>query len=215
MAAPDVLVLENAMASLDRDARLAACQGLHALLPGTTTVCIADAFDDAHDFDLHLTLQQGRLVTEDDGAATEQDSAAGADLTRKLRALEQTDLFSGLNRKQLRLLAFGARWYKAQSGEYVFHKGDLPHDGAYMVIEGEAGLYLPKEGEEDVLITTVGPGKLVGELGLIRNVPRALDMKATTDMTCLRIGAEEFLAVVENDAATAFRLLQVVAGYVR
>ena len=212
---PDVLVLENAMSSLDRDARLAACQGLHALLPGTTTVCIADAFDDAHDFDLHLTLHQGRLVTEDDGAATEQDSAAGADLTRKLRALEQTDLFSGLNRKQLRLLAFGARWYKAHEGEYVFHKGDPPHDGAYMVIEGEAGLYLPKEGEDDVLITTVGPGKLVGELGLIRNVPRALDMKATTDLTCLRIGAEEFLAVVENDAATAFRLLQVVAGYVR
>ena len=39
-------------------------------------------------------------------------------------------------------------------------------------------------------------------------------MIAETDLKCLRIGAEEFLAVVENDAATAFRLLQVVAGYV-
>ena len=212
---PDLLVLENAMSSLDREARMAACRGLHALLPGTVTVCIADAFDDTHDFDLHLTLKQGRLVTEDAADDGKQDSAAGADLTRKLRALEQTDLFSGLNRKQLRLLAFGARWYRARAGYYVFHKGDPPHDGAYMIIEGEAGLYLPKEGQDDVLITTVGPGKLVGELGLIRNVPRALDMKAETDLTCLRIGAEEFLAVVENDAATAFRLLQVVAGYVR
>jgi hypothetical protein len=33
-------------------------------------------------------------------------------------------------------------------------------------------------------------------------------------MTSLRIGAEEFLAVVEHDAATAYKLLQVVAGYV-
>ena len=32
--------------------------------------------------------------------------------------------------------------------------------------------------------------------------------------TRVRIGEEEFLAVVENDAATAFKLLQVVAGYV-
>ena len=39
-------------------------------------------------------------------------------------------------------------------------------------------------------------------------------MLAETDLTCLRIGEEEFLAVVENDAATAFKLLQVVAGYV-
>ena len=60
---------------------------------------------------------------------------------------------------------------------------------------------------------TVGPGRLVGELGLIRNVPRALTMRAETEVEALRLGAEEFLAVVEHDAATAFKLLQVVAGY--
>ena len=83
-----------------------------------------------------------------------------------------------------------------------------------MILEGEAGLYLPQEGEEDRLIATVGPGRLVGELGLIRHEPRALSMTAQTDLRCLRIGEEEFLAVVENDASTAFKLLQVVAGYV-
>lgn len=83
-----------------------------------------------------------------------------------------------------------------------------------MVIEGEAGLYLPQEGRKDRLISRVGPGTLVGELGLIRKVPRALSMVAETDLTCLRIGEEEFLAVVENDAATSFKLLQVVSGYV-
>jgi hypothetical protein len=46
-------------------------------------------------------------------------------------------------------------------------------------------------------------------------VPRALDMRAATPLTCLRIGAEEFLSVVENDAATAFKLLQVVASYIK
>ncbi len=39
-------------------------------------------------------------------------------------------------------------------------------------------------------------------------------MIAETPLSCLRIGEEEFLAVVENDASTAFKLLQVVAGYV-
>ena len=44
--------------------------------------------------------------------------------------------------------------------------------------------------------------------------PRALSVIAETDLTCLRIGEEEFQAVVENDAAVACKLLQAVAGYV-
>jgi CRP-like cAMP-binding protein len=83
-----------------------------------------------------------------------------------------------------------------------------------MIIQGEADLLLPQDNGAPRLIATIGPGALVGELGLIRDEPRALDMQAKSDLTCLRIGKEEFMAVVENDAATAFRLLQVVAGYV-
>ena len=123
-------------------------------------------------------------------------------------------MFSGLNRRQLRLLAFGARWYDAKAGQTVFRKDDVASDGAYMILNGEADFYLPQPGQEDRYIVTFGPGRLVGELGLIRREARALTMVAKTDLTCLRIGEEEFLAVVENDASTAFKLLQVVAGYV-
>ena len=114
------------------------------------------------------------------------DSAASQDLARKLRALEQSELFSGLNRRQLRLLAFGARWYEAKAGDAVFLKDDDASDGAYMITEGEAGLFLPQEGQQDRLIARVGPGRLVGELGLIRKEPRALSMVAETNLTCLR-----------------------------
>ena len=154
------------------------------------------------------------ILSDDMQHASGEDTAATADLGRKMRALEQTEMFGALSRKQLRLLAFGARWYDAKKGDTVFLKNDPPTDGAFLVLEGNAGLYLPRDGQEDQLIATAGPGKLVGELGLIRNEPRALSMKADTDLRCLRIGAAEFLAVVENDAAMAFRLLQVVAKYV-
>ncbi|MEM9551262.1 MAG: ABC transporter transmembrane domain-containing protein [Pseudomonadota bacterium] len=211
---PDILVLDNPLASYDLDTQIAVHKTLRKLLPDAMLIYLNDSFERPEIFDTFVEIQQGRIVTEDvidDGSI---DSAASADLTRKLRALESTSLFSGLNRRQMRLLAFGARWYTALAGETVFLKGDQPKDGAYMVIDGEAGLYLPRNDEEDQLITTVGQGTLVGELGLIRKEPRALSMVAKTDITCLRIGEEEFLAVVENDAATAFKLLQVVAGYV-
>ncbi|MEX0368581.1 MAG: ABC transporter transmembrane domain-containing protein [Ruegeria sp.] len=211
---PDVLILDSALASYDMETQVSVYKNLRELLPETTVIYLNDQFETPEAFDLHIEIRQGRIVSEEGPAEVEEDSAASADLARKLRALEQTPLFSGLDRRQLRLLAFGARWFDATAGDVVFLKDDEPKDGAYMILEGEAGLYLPKEGEADQLITRVGAGTLVGELGLIRKEPRALSMVAETDLTCLRIGEEEFLAVVENDAATAFKLLQVVAGYV-
>jgi ABC-type multidrug transport system fused ATPase/permease subunit len=211
---PDILLLDSALASYDLETRTAVHKNLRKLLPETTMIYLDDKFDSEDVFDVFLEIRQGRLVTEADEVDAGSDSAASADLARKLRALQQTPLFAGLNRKQMRLLAFGARWFSAPAGEVVFNKGDEPRDGAYMITEGEAGLWLPQNGDRGTLIAQVGPGTVVGELGLIRKEPRALTMIAETDLTCLRIGEEAFMAVVENDAATAFRLLQVVAGYV-
>ncbi len=211
---PDILILENALASYDMQTQVAVYKNLRELMPDTTVVYLNDQFENPDVFDMYVEIRQGRVVTDEGPADVEEDSAASADLARKLRALEQTPLFSGLDRRQLRLLAFGARWFEAIPGQVVFLKDDQPTDGAYVVLEGEAGLFLPQPDGPDQLITKVGPGELVGELGLIRKEPRALSMVAETKMSCLRIGEEEFLAVVENDAATAFKLMQVIAGYV-
>ena len=209
-----MLILDRVMSSYDAEIREALITNLRKLLPESILIFLNESFEDEDLFDLHFEIQQGRLVGAE-GARAEADSEVGADLARKVEALSRTPLFSGLKRKQLRLLAFGARWYSANPGDYVFHKNDDPTDGAYMVIDGEADLLLPLDGAEDKLIATVGAGALVGELGLIRGEPRALDMRAKTALSCLRISEEDFMAVVENDAATAFRLLQVVAGYVK
>ncbi|WP_298849713.1 ABC transporter transmembrane domain-containing protein [uncultured Ruegeria sp.] len=211
---PDILILENALASYDMKTQVAVYKKLRELLPETTVIYLNDQFENPDVFDMFAEVRQGRVVSDGGPVDVEEDSAASADLARKLRALEQTPLFSGLDRRQLRLLAFGARWFDAAPGQVVFLKDDQPTDGAYVVLAGEAGLYLPQDQGADQLITKVGPGALVGELGLIRKEPRALSMVAETQLSCLRIGEEEFLAVVENDAATAFKLLQVIAGYV-
>lgn len=213
---PDILVLNDVMASFDAEVKAQVIGSLRRQLPEATIIHLAPEHPESVDYGLTLELQQGRLVGTERAEATATDGDMSADLARKLQALEQTELFAGLNRKQLRLLAFGARWYRAPAGQYVFRKNDPPTDGVYVVIDGAADLLLPDpDGGAAQRINTVGPGALVGELGLIRREPRALDMRAAEPLLCLRLGEDEFLAVVENDAATAFKLLQVVAGYVR
>lgn len=210
---PDLLILDTVMAGYTPAARTQMYHNLHRLLPETTIICLEPEFAQTVDFDMHLTLHKGRVVTQSDATPALTGRAISDDQARKMQILEKADLFSGLDRKQIRLLAFGAQWHTAQAGEYLFYKDDDPSSGAYLIMEGEAELLLPQADAADLLVLTAGAGTLVGELGLIRNEPRALDMRAKTDLTSLRIGAEEFLAVVEHDAATAYKLLQVVAGY--
>ncbi|MGC3936849.1 ABC transporter transmembrane domain-containing protein [Roseobacter sp. EG26] len=210
---PDVLVLEQVLSGYDTKLRDEVITKLRTLLPDTTIILLGEAFDDPDQYDVFLEIKQGRMVSASQVDEDTEDGAAGADLLRKVRALEATTLFSGMSRKQLRLLAFGAKWYTAAAGDVIFNKDDDPRDGAYMILSGAAELLNPENGARETHVAMVGPGTLVGELGLIRNVPRALTMRAETDVEALRLGAEEFLAVVENDAATSFKLLQVVAGY--
>ncbi len=212
---PDILILNEPLKSFKASTRKLMQRNMRKLLPDTTIIFLQSEFSDTDSFDAVFELRHGRLLSDTPALQSEtEDSAASIDLSRKLRALESTQLFSSLTRRQLRLLAFGARWYSADAGTVVFNKDDAASDGAYLIIDGDAGLYLPGEDGENRLITTVDAGMLVGELGLIRKEPRALTMVAESALTCLRIGEEEFLAVVENDAHTAFKLLQVVSGYV-
>ncbi|WP_093117165.1 ABC transporter transmembrane domain-containing protein [Salinihabitans flavidus] len=210
---PDILILDGLLSGHDTEARVSVCERLRELLPDTTLIVMEETLDVGGTFDQHIELEHGRIRDGEGVAEGEEDNAAAADLARKMRALSGTELFSGLPRKQVRLLAFGAKWFEAEEGDVIFRKGDAGTDGAYLILEGEAGIYLPVEDGPDKLITTAGPGKLVGELALIRKVPRALDMRAHTPLRALRLGESEFLAVVENDAATAYKILQVVAGY--
>ncbi|WP_246035938.1 ABC transporter transmembrane domain-containing protein [Aliishimia ponticola] len=212
---PDILVLDSPMASFDSATRVAMIDTLRRELPDATILHVAKELEANIDYGMELQIEQGRLVGDGTQQQTRVDAAETATLGEKVSVLEASKLFSGLDRKQLRLLAFGARWYRAPAGQYVFHKNDAPDSGAFMMVEGEADLLLPRAEGAPSLIDTVGPGTLVGELGLIRNETRALDMRARTDILCLRLGVAEFMAVVENDAATAFKLLEVVAGYVR
>jgi len=210
---PDILILDNALASYGTKVRANAAWKLRDLLPETTLIFLGNKFEHPENFDVYIELKNGRIKdSETDGTALD-DNVASKDLTKKLRALATADLFSGMDRKQLRFLAFGARWVTFSAGEFVFKHGDDASDGAYLVLSGEAGLYYPLEDQEDQLISTVLPGRLVGDLTLIENVPRRLDMLVHEDIKALRIGREEFLSVVENDAASAFKLLQVVASH--
>ena len=207
---PDILILSNALASHDGEARARTRNRVSELLPDTTKIFIEKKFLDPESYDLVIEIVDGRI----DGGRPEAQANidANQDLNRKLKIVAETELFSALDLRQQRLLAFSAQWYKAKAGKVIFAI-EQEADAAYLCVEGHANLYWPTDFGENRLITEITPGRLIGDLSVIENEPRRHDLIATEDSVFLRIGAVELLSIIENDAKVAAYLLRSVASH--
>jgi ABC-type multidrug transport system fused ATPase/permease subunit len=209
---PDILVLDQALASHDSQSRLRTRQKLRELLPKSIMIFMEDNFAHPEAYDLFIEIKDGRI----DGVSRslgELDHGGAADLSRKLNIIASTELFAKLDARNQRLLAFSAQWYDVAAGQVIFSEGQAP-DAAYLCLSGKAELRWP-EGEdyEDRVISVVEPGRLIGDLSIITREPRPFDLIAKEDSNFLRIGAEEFRAVIESDATVAVSLLETVADH--
>ncbi|AXI43937.1 ABC transporter transmembrane domain-containing protein [Sulfitobacter sp. SK011] len=208
---PDILILGNALASHDENARSQMRDRISDLMPDTTKIFIEREFLNPEAYDLIVEIKDGRI----DGGARDEDPGdedARQDLNRKLRIVAQTELFAGLDQKQQRLLAFSSQWYKTKAGQVIF-EAQQDADAAYLCVKGLAGLYWPDAESQNILISEIKPGRLIGDLAVIQNQKRPLNLIAIEDSVFLRIGANELLAVIENDAAVATSLLRSVANH--
>jgi len=208
---PDILILDKALSSHDSQSRLRTRQKLRKLLPESIMIFLESSFEYPDAYDLFVEIKDGRL----DGIERRDVDGAGevgtADLSRKLGIIADAPLFARLDARNQRLLAFSAQWFEAEPGQVIF-ANDQVADAAYLCITGRAELRWPNAPAREAL-SVIGPGRLIGDLAVITNQARTFDLVATEATTFLRIGAEEFRSVIENDAAVAVSLLQSVAGH--
>ena len=205
---PDIMVLDRALASHDANSRERTRGALADLLPDATLIFLEESFNDAENYDIFIEVENGRI----DGVERQDDLEEGDDLNRKLRVIARADLFSGVDARNQRLLAFAAQWYRAEPGQRIFSMEEPP-DAAYLCVAGTAKLSYDAADGTDRIVSTVEPGRLIGDLAIILNEPRQLHLTAETKVTFLRIGAPEFRAVLENDPRVLMSLLQTVAGH--
>ncbi|WP_298840492.1 ABC transporter transmembrane domain-containing protein [uncultured Roseobacter sp.] len=209
---PDVLILDTVLASHDAETRSRTRSRLQELLPKTTLIFLEENFANPEAYDIYVEIQNGR-IDGDSVMETHDDSDTGSDdLRRKIRAISRTELFANLDARSQRLLAFSATWYKAKPGKRIFSMGERP-DAAYLCLSGRAMMSYRDDDGVSRDVTAVEPGRLIGDLAIILNEPRQLDLAATEETQFLRIGAEQFRSVIENDPVVLMRLLQTVAEH--
>ena len=207
---PDILIMDNILASHDAESRLNTRNRLRELLPNTTMLFLEDRFDNPDAYDMYVEIRDGRI--DGSGLAAPKETEGPDDLGRKLAILSRNELFGRLSLRNRRLLAFSAQWYEATPGQTVFSH-EQPADAVYLCLEGQAELRWPAGKAKMPPVSYVLPGRLIGDLAVITRDKRFLDLVAVEPTRFLRIGAEEFRAVIENDASVALALLEAVAAH--
>jgi CRP-like cAMP-binding protein len=95
------------------------------------------------------------------------------------------------------------------AGDTLFRKGDLS-EVMYVILEGELDVLAA-----DRLVDTIGPGGLVGEMGLIGRQGRSASAVARTDCKLVPIGERHFRYLVHLTPGFAFHLMEVMACRLR
>ncbi|MCH9050373.1 MAG: cyclic nucleotide-binding domain-containing protein [Proteobacteria bacterium] len=117
-------------------------------------------------------------------------------LSEELEALRNIPMFANVEPTQLKLLAFTSQRLTFGAGQDLFHFGDVG-DAAYIILSGEADVLVDKEGTE-VVVAKAGKNELVGEIAILCNVPRTATIRATTELTALKIPKDLFFRLVAD-----------------
>lgn len=112
----------------------------------------------------------------------------GAD-THRLALLRGVPIFAPLPAPELEGLVRSLTVVRVAAGETLFGAGE-PGDRFYVVEAGELAIDLATGPKVE------GPGGWVGEIALLRDVPRTATVRALTDASLLALERDDFLAAV-------------------
>ncbi len=102
--------------------------------------------------------------------------------------LRKITYFQNFNDLQLRQLIEIGHRQRLSAGEILFREDD-PGDAFYVVLSGEVEVYVEKINK---FLTTLGPGKFLGELALMLGIPRTASVKAVAETILFVVGKSGF-----------------------
>jgi CRP-like cAMP-binding protein/small-conductance mechanosensitive channel len=105
----------------------------------------------------------------------------------RIKTLRKVELFSQLNDAELTRLAERLRYTPFAKGNIITRQGDERSHWLYIIINGEAEVYVDLPNGKRRNVRTLERGNFFGEMGLLTGAPRSASVVAKTDVECYRI----------------------------
>jgi CRP/FNR family transcriptional regulator, cyclic AMP receptor protein len=118
---------------------------------------------------------------------------APASVADRAAALAGFTIFAGMEPDSLRALAADMRPRRWAAGRMIFARGD-PGDHMLAVTSGRIRLSLSTAQGREMVLDTMGPGEILGEMALLDGAPRSADATAMEETACLLLPRARFEA---------------------
>ncbi len=215
---PRVLIVNKALASLDKPGQQEIFRRVKTLMDGRGLIWVEDQIEDPTLYDNFLIVDQGKVssggddVKPVDHAETVEPGPTDAQssINREAHMLAGIPFFAGMDRSRLKLLAFASNALRLEAGETLFRQGDKG-ESAYVVLSGEMNVIV--DGADGAkTVATFGRGELFGELALLCDVPRTATLTAKSDTSVLAMSKDNFIKLVEENPEVSINLTRAIAG---
>jgi CRP/FNR family transcriptional regulator, cyclic AMP receptor protein len=130
-------------------------------------------------------------------------------LKQEFELLRRVPFFAEIEPAKLKLLAFTSERVVFDPGNRLCRQGD-PADAAYLIIDGHADVIVETPGGP-LILATLGPNEIVGEIAILCNVPRTATVCAKDRLVTLRISKEPFMRMVREFPNMAVSIMQELA----
>lgn len=130
-----------------------------------------------------------------------------ASLANDIDLLRRVPILSGFGDEPLKLIAFSAEDREVDDGRVLFEAGDRA-DGGWIVATGQVDLTTA----DGVVLESIGPGGLIGEIALITETQRPARAVAVGRSRLIMIRRALFRRVLSEFPELASQLARVVAS---
>ncbi|RMD63095.1 MAG: Crp/Fnr family transcriptional regulator [Alphaproteobacteria bacterium] len=130
-------------------------------------------------------------------------------IDEEVAVLRRIPLFANIDPAKLKLMCFASRRLTFPAGQTLVKQGDIG-DSAYIIIDGTADVVIETE-EGPLVVATVGPNDIVGEIAILCDVPRTATVVATSELTVLEITKDLFFRMVTDFPEMAIEFMRVLA----
>jgi CRP-like cAMP-binding protein/small-conductance mechanosensitive channel len=128
----------------------------------------------------------------------------------RMKTLRRVELFSQMTDDELKALAERLKYSPFAKGNIITKQGATAH-WLYIIINGEADVYLETPEGEKRTLRTMGKGNFFGEMGLMTGAPRTASVVARTDVECYRVDKDMFEEILQARPGIAEEMSRILA----
>lgn len=130
-------------------------------------------------------------------------------LEQEVDILRKIPLFANVDPAKLKLMAFASERLVFRTGEAVVRQND-PGDAAYVILDGTADVVVNTP-SGPLTVAAMKRNDIVGDIAILIDVPRTATVRATSELTTLKLTKELFYQLVTDFPEMSIEIMRVLA----